>query len=112
MIPRVCIICGEVWHPRLDDGDYQDACPRCRKHQLGALAEIEAINKINALPKTEATDDCVAVPRETLERWMEDLHRVGLTLSSTRAALGIRDELKALLSTSAEKGPGVERSKK
>lgn len=38
MIPRVCILCDAVWTPKPSDGDYQDACPKCREKYAGDAA--------------------------------------------------------------------------
>ena len=97
MIPRVCILCDEVWTPKPSDGDYQDACPKCRRRHatdegvridasptanttndgyeatVNTYLTVEGDAALDELARHEAT---VAVPVATLREWLDAIERV------------------------------------
>jgi hypothetical protein len=132
MIPRVCILCGEVWTPKPSDGDYDEACPRCRRNYVTDMwAKIDTSptaktmfrafgNTDNKTPakigpivdRTTVEDTppepTVAVPVATLREWL-----IWLTWHDDGTGAGIhesrvKDAIRTLLSTNAENDAGVE----
>ena len=114
MIPRVCILCGEVWTPKPSDGDYEEACPKCREKLQGDAALDEIANTTNdGYDVTASTEPTVAVPVRTLEKWRKNLittynKDIPKELGPQMILGDVIYDIESLLSTSAENGPGGE----